>query len=145
MIVFIQNKFSQETMAYTGKIEQCDLNEHIKPAYDNFDDLSYNISHAKTIIKDFIVNYCKTKRHPNPPDDIKMYAMSLYGNYGIVFNIKDNKHITYLINASSGDVYVSEHVPNTTIYMAPVDFDFLLIMHQNSRTTLPTTLLSPKL
>jgi hypothetical protein len=132
-------------MAYAGKIEECDLNEHIKPAYDNFEDLSYDISNAKNIIKNFIVNYCKTKRHPNPPDDVNMYKMSVYSNYGIALELKGNQRVTYLINGSNGSVYVAEHVPNTTFYMAPVDFDFLLMMHQNSRASLPTCLLSPKL
>jgi hypothetical protein len=132
-------------MAYAGKIEQCDLEEYIKPAYDNFEDLSYDISNAKNIIKNFIVNYCKTKRHPNPPDDVNMYKMSVYSNYGIALELKGNRRVTYLINGSNGSVYVAEHVPNTAFYMAPVDFDFLLMMHQNSRASLPTCLLSPKL
>jgi len=132
-------------MAYAGKIEQCDLTQFIKPAYDNFDNLAFDVSGAKTIIKDFIVNYCKTQRYPDPPDDIGMYKMSVYGNYGIVFEVKGYRRITYLINGATGAVYVAEHVPNTSFYMAPVDFDFLLIMHRNSGATLPTHFLSPKL
>jgi hypothetical protein len=132
-------------MAYAGTIEHSDLTKFIIPAYDNFDDLSYDLSTAINIIKDFIVTYCKTERYPDPPCDTAKYNMSVYGNYGIVFEVKGYQCITYLINGATGDVYVAEHVPNTSFYMAPIDFDFLLIMHQNSRATLPTRLLSPKL
>jgi hypothetical protein len=132
-------------LAYAGKIKHCDLTQFIKPAYHNFDNLAFDVSGAKTIIKDFIVNYCKTQRYPDPPDDIGMYKMSVYGNYGIVFEVKGYRCITYLINGATGAVYVAEHVPNTSFYMAPVDFDFLLIMHRNSGATLHTHLLSPLL
>ncbi len=131
-------------MAYAGKFEESELSEYIKPAYDNFDDLSYNISNAKKIIKDFIVSYCKTQRYSNPPNDFNMYKMSLFNN-ALEVTIKGNKRITYLINCTTGDVYVAEHVPNSSFYMVMVDFDFLLMMYRNSASRLSTTLLSPKL
>ena len=118
--------------------------EYIKPAYDNFDNLSYDISNAKKIIKDFIVSYCKTQRYSNPPDDFNMYKISVFNN-ALEITIKGNQRITYLINYTTGDVYVAEHVPSNSFYMAMVDFDFLLMMYQNSASRLPTTLLSPKL
>lgn len=99
---------------YAGKIEEQVIAKYIRPAYDNFDDMSYDVSNAKNIIKDFIVKYCKTERQPNPPDDINMYKMSIYDDYGIVMEIKGYRMITYLIDASSGDVYVAEHIENTT-------------------------------
>jgi hypothetical protein len=136
--------YPQTIMSYAGKINQADLDQHLIPAYDNFKDLSFDISIAKNIIIQFICSYCKTMRHHDHPSDPHMYNLSICDNYGFILEIIGNKHITFLINALNGAVYVAEHVPNTTVFMASVDFDFLLMMHQNSRASLPTSFISPQ-
>jgi hypothetical protein len=129
-----------ETMTYAGTIQSNILNE-IREAYDNFDDDDFDLAPAKTIIKDFLVKHCRTVRHPQPEDDIREYKMSVYRDYGIVIELRNDGTISYLIDGNSGAVYVAEHVQNTTMFMAPVDIDFLIMMHQNSAATLPTRLL----
>ena len=75
-------------MSYVGKLDQNDLIDHIIPSYDNFDNMDYDITIAKTILKDFIVKYCATQSVPTPPTDIQNYNMCTYGINGMYIKNK---------------------------------------------------------
>lgn len=132
-------------MTCAGKLEQCDLTDYIIPAYSNFHDMSYDISDAKEVLKNFIVKYCKTDRQQNFPDDTEFYRISVIEDNGMIVTIKGNQRITFLVDIKTGKVYVAEHIPNCSAFIPSIDFEFLLITYQASATTLPTQLISPKM
>lgn len=119
-------------MSYVGKLEQKDLKDHIIPAYDNFDNMDYDITIAKTILKDFIVKYCATQSVPSPPNDIQKYNMSTYGINGMYVKIKENENIMYLFDIETGNTYVSEFEYNIMRFNNNLPFDILVMIHQDS-------------
>lgn len=134
-------------MTFAGQIDIDDLQNIIKPAYDNFDDMNYDITKAKTFLKDFILNYCKTVNVPNPPENIDDYNLCIYDDDGLVMKIKNkNFNIKYLFDISNGNVYVSEYNSCAYSYYNNISFQILLIESQYvpSLSYKKATLLSPK-
>jgi hypothetical protein len=145
-------------MAYAGKLEQADLIDYIIPTYQNFDDMSYDISRAKTILKKFIRKYCKTTTIPTPSNENNDYALRLCGINGIYMYHKNNKFIKYMFCIKTDKVYVAE--TNTTnikiVYgdindvgdniaqLMPFDFNVMLFQDAASPTYVHVNLLSPK-
>lgn len=121
-------------MTFVGKLNQNDLNNIVKPAYLKFKDMSYNINNAKTILMNYIINNCKTKNVSNPPTTIDGYDMNTC-NDGIVMYLKNKKHIVYLFNIETMNVYIAEiRQPCVMTFSNTIDFDMLLMIYQDSGT-----------
>ncbi len=135
-------------MSYVGKLAQNDVVNFIMPAYENFQNMSYDVSYAKTILKDFIVKYCKTRSVPHPKDNINAYKMNMYGIGGLSMTPKDNNLIKYLFSVKTGEAYVVEFAMPTHICgispNIPFEFYIMTLTDTESVGYTPCYLLSPK-
>jgi hypothetical protein len=136
-------------MSYVGKLAQNDLVNFIIPAYENFKNMSYDVSCAKTILKDFIVQYCATHSVPCPPNNISGYNMNTYGIGGLSMTPKHNNLIKYLFSVKTGETYVVEFTMPTQVFALnpniPFEFCIMTLGDTESVSYKPCYLLSPKL
>lgn len=93
-------------MTFAGTINNKLLTEVIKPAFNNFEDMSYDVSPAKRIMVDFICKNCKIAAMPKPAKNIDKYALSAMEPDGFCMRLRDNTKIQYLFSVTTGKVYV---------------------------------------
>lgn len=93
-------------MTFAGTINNKLLTEVIKPAFNNFEDMSYDVSPAKRIMVDFICKNCRIAAMPNPAKNIDKYALSVMEPDGFCITLRDDKKIQYLFSVTTGKVYV---------------------------------------
>lgn len=120
-------------MTFAGKIDKKLLTEVIKPALQNFEDMSYDVSPAKKILVEFIYKNCKTVSMPDPPTNIDKYALSVIQPDGLCMRQRDDQRTEYLFSATTGKAYVVQS--SSVVFVSDksfMTFDTYLMVVTNS-------------
>lgn len=132
-------------MAFVGNIEKNDLEKYIRPMYENFMDMQYDITIAKDMLMKFIVEYCKTERVPEPPKKASGYDIRRFSKYGLFMTIHNEFKIKYIFCVKSGNVFVVENEAECLTTINPdIEFNSQMMYEINSYGVLNTKLLYPK-
>jgi hypothetical protein len=120
-------------MTFAGKIDKNLLTEVIKPALQNFEDMSYDVSPAKKALVEFICKKCKTDSVSMPPTNIDKYSLSVIQPDGFCMVQRDDRRTEYLFSATSGKAYVVESVSDILVLdKSYMTFDTYLMIMTNS-------------
>ena len=121
-------------MTYAGKLSQTDLIDHVMPAYTNFEDMSYDVTRAKIILKDFIVKHCKCSSVPNPSKNVDKYRMKICAIDGLSMHTSDNESLKYIFCVKTGKVYVGEMKNMALLLYSHIPFAFLISLYQDTES-----------
>jgi hypothetical protein len=130
MIEDLTNDFTILKMAaYAGKIQQSVLYDKIITAYDNFKNMSFDVTDAKQALAEYISIHCKTQRFPEPSSEHQKYRMSQPATDTIVMKAINNQRILYVCNVKTGQMFVIEKkTAEICHHMANMDFNTYLLM-----------------